>query len=327
MHSFDRAFRALGATTETYCLVRAYRAGLARNAARIAGRLAPTAMLERFNRRVVSEVAGRRFDLVLVLKGERLRPETVRALQVGTGALVANYYPDDPFSRSRANRLAYGVGVLGAYDHCFTFGSNFLPQYQAAGLGRVSWLPFARDPYMHSPAPGVSAVEFDAVFGGNLDEERVRWLEPVARRLRLLVLAEHRRAARGTALERATFAPAAYGTDLPRALSRAPISLNVMREQNRLNHNMRSFESPACGAFTLSQRTPELERMFRENEEVAFVDDPTELVERIQFWLAHPAERERIAGVGYARVANDTYQQRAQTILSTLGLAAVPGIE
>ncbi len=324
MHSFERAFRQLGADTDTYCLVRAYRAGLPRNAARIVGRLAPAAMLDRFNQRVVSELTGRRFDLVLVLKGERLRPETVRAVQSATGALIVNYYPDDPFSESRANRLAYGPAVLAAYDHCFTFGGNLLLQYEAAGIQRASWLPFARDPDMHSPVGWAVPGEFDVVFGGNLDEERVRWLEPVARRLRLLVLAEHRRAARGTALARATFAPAAYGTDLPRALSRAPISLNVMREQNRLNHNMRSFESPACGAFTVSQRTPELERMFREHDEVVFADDPVDLVARIEYWLAHPAERQRIARLGYQRVAIDTYRERALTILSTLGIAAAP---
>jgi spore maturation protein CgeB len=119
-------------------------------------------------------------------------------------------------------------------------------------------------------------------------------------------------------LKTATFLPAVYGTALPRALARGSISLNVMRYQNRLSHNMRSFESLACGAFTLSQRTPELCTMFREDVEVAFASTPAELSDRIEYWLSHAAERRRIAGAGFRRVENDTYEERARTILATL---------
>jgi len=320
MPSFARAFARLGSPVETYCLVRAYRGRLGRNSARIAGRAAQPLMLERFNRRVRSDLRRHSAELVLVLKGERLQAETVSWLKDATGGTVVNYYPDDPFSDERANKMWFGPSVLTAYDHCFTFASNLLDRYAAIGVRSASWLPFARDPDLHSPVPPVDPAEFDVVFAGNLDEERVRWLEPLARRLRLLILAEHRRDARGTALKRATFAPSAFGPDLPIALSRAAISLNIMRLQNRLNHNMRSFESPACGAFTLSQRTPELERLFSEGNEIAFVDAPEDLVERAEFWLAHPRERERIARLGFQRVARDTYDVRGQAILSTVGL-------
>jgi hypothetical protein len=42
-----------------------------------------------------------------------------------------------------------------------------------------------------------------------------------------------------------------------------PISINVMRPRN-LAGQQRSFESPACGAFTLSQRITELSELFSE---------------------------------------------------------------
>lgn len=325
MHSYRRGFEAVGARVETYCLVRAFRGGLGPTAARVAGRVLPERMLERFNRRVLEELGGHAADVAVVLKGERLQPATVAGLKAVTGARVANYYPDDPFADVRSNRLVYGPAVLREYDHCFTFASNLLAAYESAGATAVSWLPFARDPEQHAPVAPVEPPEFDVMFAGNLDAERVRWLEPIAGKVRLAILAEHTRAARGSALRAATFLPTAYGRDLPRALARASISLNIMRLQNRLNHNMRSYESPACGAFTLSQRTPELERLFREDEEIAFVDSPDTLGERVAHWLARPAERRRIARAGFERVATDTYEQRARTILETLGVA-VPAV-
>jgi len=126
---------------------------------------------------------------------------------------------------------------------------------------------------------------------------------------------------RGSALARATFGPAAYGPDLARALARGAISLNVMRPQNARSHNMRSYESPACGAFTLSQRTPELTELFVEGEEIACFEGVEELREAVARWLGDPARRSEVASAGFARVRDDTYARRACMILERVGLA------
>jgi spore maturation protein CgeB len=185
---------------------------------------------------------------------------------------------------------------------------------------RVTWLPFARDPDQHSPMSQSPTPEFDIVFVGNLDAERVQWLEGVAASFNVAIFGEHTRAAvpRQSVLRKATFLPAAYGSALCRTLARGAISLNVMRRQNRFSHNMRSFESLACGAFTLSQRTPELCTMFREDVELAFASTPEELSSRIDYWLSRAAERRRIGAAGFRRVENDTYEERARTILAVV---------
>jgi hypothetical protein len=320
MHSYASAFRRIGVDVSTYCLAEAFQGGLPGTVTRVVNRLAPTKLLRRFNTRLLNDIGKMRLDLALVLKGEGIAPATVEELRRRTGAEWFNFYPDDPFSELRSNRLAYGQATLGAYDHCFTFARHLMPQYRAAGATRVSWLPFARDPDQHSPVTPLGRPEFDVAFVGNLDGERVRWLDSVAATFTLAIFGEHTKAAvpRHSPLARATFFPAAYGTDLPRALARAAISLNVMRFQNRFSHNMRSFESPACGAFTLSQRTSELETMFVEDAEVAFVDDPADLPERVAYWLCRDEQRQKIAAAGYERVKDDTYDVRARMILSTI---------
>jgi spore maturation protein CgeB len=126
-------------------------------------------------------------------------------------------------------------------------------------------------------------------------------------------------------LTRATFGPAAYGPDLARTLARGTISLNVMRRQNAGSHNMRSFESPACGAFTLSQRTPELTALFAEGEEIACFEGDAELRERVAQWLVDGPTRTRVAHAGYERVREDTYARRASTILERAGVTAEAG--
>jgi hypothetical protein len=298
----------------------AFRNGFNVTATRVANRLAPAILLRRFNAKLLKDLGEMRPDLALVLKGERIAPATIAELRRRTGALWLNFYPDDPFSDVRSNRLAYGPATLGEYDRCFTFARHLIAQYRTTGVDRVTWLPFARDPDQHSPMSQSTTPEFDVVFVGNLDEERVQWLEGVAASFNVAIFGEHTRSAvpRGSVLRKATFFPAAYGPALSRTLARGAISLNVMRHQNRFSHNMRSFESLACGAFTLSQRTPELCTMFREDVELAFASAPEELPSRVAYWLSHASERQRIGAAGFRRVENDTYQQRARSILAVL---------
>lgn len=324
MGSYRRGFEALGARVQTYCLVRAYQASLPVLHARAIRRVMESILVTAFNEKVQRELARAQADLVFVIKGHRLNAETIDGLRAATNARVVNFYPDDPFSEERSNRLVFGPGVLAAYDACFTFARHLIPHYAGTGVRAVHYLPFARDPELHAPLTSQPAREYDVVFVGNLDADRVAALEALAGRYRVAVFGERTSVVvpRRSRLARATFGPAAYGPALSRTLARGAISLNVMRGQNALSHNMRSFESPACGAFTLSQRTPELVELFAENEEMAFYGSIAELEDAVGRWLGDAKARAAVAAAGFARVRDDTYARRAAAVLDHVGSPA-----
>jgi spore maturation protein CgeB len=324
MASYARGFTECAADVRTYCLATAYREVAPTVRTRVLRRLAEPMLLRVFNERVARDVGATESDLVFVIKGHRLSPATVDAIRESTGALVVNFYPDDPFSNERSNRLAYGPNVLAAYDACFTFARHLIPSYELAGAQALHYLPFARDPQLHSPVAEPSPAAFDVVFVGNLDDDRVTFLDALASEYRVAVFGERTTAtvSPSRALARATFGPAAYGPDLARALASGAISINVMRPQNLRSHNMRSFESPACGAFTLSQRTPELSELFGEGDEIVCFETVDELREAVARWRGDAQGRASIARAGFERVRNDTYARRATTVLERVGLAA-----
>ncbi len=327
MASYARGFADLGIETRTFCLARAYAATHPVIRPRALRRVAEPVLLNTFNENVARELTGVEADLVLVIKGHRLSAATVDRVREGTGAAVVNFYPDDPFSDERSNRLAYGPNVLAAYDACFTFARHLLADYEHAGAQAAYYLPFARDPALHAPVSPPTMPSFDVVFVGNLDADRVRFLDTLARDYRVAVFGERTAVTvpRGSSLARATFAPAAYGPDLSRALAGGAISLNVMRPQNSRSHNMRSYESLACGAFTLSQRTPELSELFVEGEQMVCFENVDELRDAVARWLPDATGRSAIASAGFARVRDDTYARRACTMLQVAGLAAGVG--
>ena len=324
--SYARGFAECGADVRTLCLAQIYRDVAPAVRPRVLRRLAEPVLVHAFNERVARDTSAIAADLIFVIKGHRLTAATVDAIRTSTGAPVVNFYPDDPFSHERSNRLVHGPNVLAAYDACFTFARHLTPRYERAGARAVHYLPFARDPELHSPVADASPPAFDVVFIGNLDEDRVRFLDALAGDYRVAVFGERTAAvvSRSRPLARATFGPAAYGVNLARALATGAISINVMRRQNLGSHNMRSFESPACGAFTLSQRTPELTDLFAEGEEIVCFETVEELREAVARWRNNERGRATIARAGFERVRNDTYARRASTILERVGFN--PGV-
>jgi spore maturation protein CgeB len=78
----------------------------------------------------------------------------------------------------------------------------------------------------------------------------------------------------------------------------------------------RTFEIPACEGFMLHERTPELLELYEEGKEVACFGSVEELASKIEYYLAHPEEREAIARASHARcVPAYSYDERIKEIL------------
>jgi spore maturation protein CgeB len=115
---------------------------------------------------------------------------------------------------------------------------------------------------------------------------------------------------------------AVYLTDFADIICRSSISLGLLREEVSDKHTQRTFEIPACGSLQIAPRNDEILSFFKEDDEIVCFDSPEELKEKVGFYLAHPASRERIARNGFKKVtsSNHTYQHRVETMLEKLSL-------
>lgn len=84
---------------------------------------------------------------------------------------------------------------------------------------------------------------------------------------------------------------------------------------------LRDFEVPMSGAFYMVQHMEELEEFFQIGKEIVCYHNPSDLVEKVKYYLAHDTERKRIRRAGYQRAIRDhTWQKRLTDVFKTMGL-------
>jgi spore maturation protein CgeB len=68
---------------------------------------------------------------------------------------------------------------------------------------------------------------------------------------------------------------------------------------------LRQFEVTGIGAALLADSSSMLRQLFEDGNEVVLFDSPQDAVEKAQWLLNHPEERERIAAAGQSRTLRD----------------------
>ncbi len=102
-------------------------------------------------------------------------------------------------------------------------------------------------------------------------------------------------------------------------ITSTPICLNMVNGDNDTGLNYRHFEITLLGGFLLSYHQPELSELFEVGQECDAFRNETELLDKIEYYLAHDKERRHIAEAGRERTRrNHLLQHRLDTILAEL---------
>jgi len=272
------------------------------------------------NRRLQACAGRHRPDVMIVLGGELVEPETVHGAKTG-GAAAVLWTIDAPSNFGPILRSAP------AYDHVFCQGTEALEILHASGIEGARWLPMGCDPECHHRCSGEAGGGrgHDVVFVGSHYPVREQFFAglagtdfairgpgwgrlPAASPLRVHVKGAHT-------------APAAW-TGIYRA-SKIVLAMHYRDPQGRIpchQASPRVFEAMACGAFVLSDRQRDVLALFREGEHLACFGDAAELAEKVNYYLCNPGERERIARQGAEAVLRDhTYTGRLRQLLEEAG--------
>lgn len=191
------------------------------------------------------------------------------------------------------------------FDHVFVAQRDYVAAFcRALGHNRVHWLPLAAASDVHR-RHDVEEV-YDVGFVGN---------QSLA----------HRGTARA---RRLTLLSGRFRTnDFGRSYT--PAEVGMVYSQSRMvfntslsgDVNMRVFEGTACGAMLVTDAVRNgLDELYRIGKELVTYRDDRDLVQEIEYYLAHDEERSAIAAAGMARALSEhTYAHRAAALARAIG--------
>lgn len=282
--------------------------------------------VRQFNRDLVERYRRLRPDVVIVVRGCKVWPETLEAMQDSARVLWCHDAPQ---------RCGLDGDQLRGYETRFLFDPVDVAWLADAHGLDSEFLPVGYDPAVYHPKPHVEK-DIDVFFIGAYYPERRETLELLARRLshrRLRFYGRHIRYREPkTWAKAAAYGLASPGTFVNRSLDapairdlyvRSRICLNMHHAQTQEGCNPRVFEILGSGAFQLCDELPYLRRNF--DGIVPTYRGFDELCEKIETYLQDDGERERSASRGLERVLDEhTFHRRVQHILGKAGLRSVP---
>jgi spore maturation protein CgeB len=97
-------------------------------------------------------------------------------------------------------------------------------------------------------------------------------------------------------------------------------NLRLWLDKRNAQVKSRHFDVPACGTMEMTQDADDLKDYYKLGEEIVVYKDNKDLVEKIKYYLAHPEEREAIAGRGYERTIREhSKKKRFEDIFGMIG--------
>jgi glycosyltransferase involved in cell wall biosynthesis len=280
--------------------------------------------VEEFNTQILRDLQAFEPELVVVYKGESVKPASLTAAR-RAGACLLNVYPD-------VSIFTHGPWIpkcLPLYDHIFTtksFGPKDL--FGHLRLQNVTFLPHGFDPDVHwllPPGAKVGeALTSDVSFIGTWSPKKERFLDAVARgvpQANLRIWGSQWEKARSSAVKSCAAGRDIMGIVYAMAIQGSVINIALLSEawtgaSSGDLITSRTFDIPACGGFMLHERTSELLEYFAEGREIGCFSDEKELAEKVSHYLARPAEREQIRVSGHQRcLAENSIDVRAAKLL------------
>lgn len=276
--------------------------------------MASTFLLNKINDEIKKIAEQFHPDLMLSIKGEAVKPETVEYIKEVLRAKTALWYPDDPrFFKSLVRYIAP------SYDHVFTASSRMIPMYKEMGCKDVHFLPFACEETVHRRVALSNEDRrkygADVVFVGTYTPRRAKIVKALEKAgIKVKVYGPYWKYFKfGDNIH-----DGIYGLEMVKAFNAAKIVLNVhIGSDLPYKVNMRTFEATGSGVFLLTDYAYGLEKMFEIGKELVVYNGNEDLTELAKHYLGAEEERNQISWMAQDRAYKEhTYFNRVGDLIS-----------
>ena len=108
-------------------------------------------------------------------------------------------------------------------------------------------------------------------------------------------------------------------SDISKIMRSSRISLNFANSKGDNQLKARVFEVPGAGGFLLSEKADNIEKFYKIGEEIDIFSDDKDLAQKLNYYLTHKCDRDKIANKGFDRTSRDhTYEERFKHLFNIL---------
>lgn len=249
--------------------------------------LGKIAEVEHFLPEEIPEIPAERYDLFLNIDDgfQYQLPEHLKP----AACWVIDTHMNSPWCLEKASH----------FDYVFAAQQDGARDLHNAGISTAQWLPLACDPEIHRPFP--SEKQWDFSFVGNLiGQDRCELLETLAAKYPTHFIGQK------------------YFEEMAQIYSASRLIFN---RSVKNDINMRVFEALGCGGLLITNNLADNGQLelFDEDKRLVTYTCPEELLDKVDYYLKHESEREKIARHGHElALSQHTYQHRMQSLLTSI---------
>ena len=269
------------------------------------------------NKHIISVAEHFRPELVLVVKGEKLLPGTILAIKK-TGAFTINWVIDEPTGKYHPEGK---LSNLHEYDHVVCFDNSYLPLLLQLGAPAAEFLPIGVDETVYTEKIPLAERTYstDICFLGTYTPEREKMFTAIAEK-NLVIYGPNwkKKIAQHSPLASKLSSTTIKGPDACMYFNQKKININQTHSQAQDGGiNLRIPEILATKSFLLTNNFKGLSALFELGKELATYDSPEDFKQKIEYYLAHPEERDAIATAGYERILKEhTFRHRIRKLIN-----------
>jgi spore maturation protein CgeB len=276
---------------------------------------------KQINNNVLNVLSNKKYDILLVLKGIHLYPETLLTAKKSVG-LIVNWNPDDFFNS--VNNSKYLLKSFDIYDYIFTARGHLYEEYIRNGAKRVVVLNWYYLPKYQYPIDVTDAdrqkYASDVVFVGTWSKRREEFMIALSGFANVKIWGGGWENASKKLKMGIECRPPIFSKEMAKVIRCSKININILTQENRDETNCRNFETLACNGFQLAERSPAILELFEDGKEIACFSTPEELASQCIYYLENERQREEIRDQGYEKLVsgNHSMLDRAKQIVDTL---------
>jgi spore maturation protein CgeB len=110
-----------------------------------------------------------------------------------------------------------------------------------------------------------------------------------------------------------------YYTEMPLVFKCSKINLNISLRSIRDGIPLRCFDIMGAGGFLLTNFQSDLLRFFEPDKDFVYFESEADLLAKVDYYLAHPEEREAIARNGYNKIRDGhTFDHRVHEMMEII---------